>query len=86
MTKDYKDLVTLNIEDIEPLDVTESEKRRVKQYVLGAKSKRKSSMLYRHIAVAAIITIGVVTSTGFAFPTVAFSNPFYEKCDQLFSR
>ncbi|MFJ8264313.1 DUF4179 domain-containing protein [Rummeliibacillus sp. NPDC094406] len=84
MTKNYKDWTGVNVEDIEPVEVSETEKQRVKQYVLGSKSKRKTSTLYRNIVAAAVITIGVVTTTGFAFPSVASQIPFMKNVISYF--
>ena len=69
---DYKKLVDINIDEIEPAEVSEFEKKRVQQYVLGSKKKIK---VYKYIAMAATITIGVTISTGFAVPSLASQIP-----------
>ncbi|AZV43875.1 DUF4179 domain-containing protein [Peribacillus asahii] len=69
---DYKKLVDINIDEIEPVEVSEFEKKRVKQYVLGTKKKIKA---YKYIAVAVTITIGATIATSFAVPSLASQIP-----------
>lgn len=78
MTKSYKDWANLDIESIEPLEVTELEKARIKQFVLGSKKKYKPSKLWRNMAAAAVILVGGTVTMGFAFPTVASQIPFMQ--------
>lgn len=68
----YKKLVDINIDEIEPVEVSEFEKKRVKQYVLGTKKKIK---VYKYIAMAAAITIGTTIATSFAVPSLASHIP-----------
>ena len=69
---DYKKLVDINIDEIEPVEVSEFEKKRVKQHVLGTKKKIK---VYKYIAMTAMITIGATIAAGFAVPSLASQIP-----------
>ncbi|WP_071394819.1 DUF4179 domain-containing protein [Bacillus tuaregi] len=70
---DYKKLLDLNIDKIEPVEISEFEKQRVKQHVLGTKKKKKNG--FRYIAMAATIAIGAAVASGFAVPSFASQIP-----------
>ena len=72
----------LNIDDIEPVEVSSFEKNRVKQYVLG--TKKKSNAL-KYIAMVASISIGVTIATSFAAPSLASQIPFIKNIMTYFS-
>lgn len=69
---DYKKLVDINIDEIEPVEVSGFEKKRVKQYVLGTKKKKN---VYKYMAMAATIIIGAAIASGFAVPSFASQIP-----------
>lgn len=71
--KDYKQFANLNIEEIEPVEVTELEKKRVQHHVLG---KKKKQPVWRKFAIAAVILLGATVTTPFAFPSLASQIPF----------
>lgn len=71
--KDYKQYANLNIEEIEPVEVTELEKKRIKKHVLGTKKKHP---IWRKFAIAAVILLGATVTTPFAFPSLASQIPF----------
>ncbi|MEO4054613.1 DUF4179 domain-containing protein [Solibacillus sp. CAU 1738] len=71
--KDYKQFANLNIEEIEPVEVTELEKKRVQHHVLG---KKKKHPVWRKFAIAAVILLGATVTTPFAFPSLASQIPF----------
>lgn len=76
-----KEWIDLDIDNLELLDVTDIEKARVKQHIL---KKRKKAPIWRNIAVAAIVIVGVTTATGFAFPSIASQIPFMENVISYF--
>lgn len=79
---EYKKLAHLNIDDIEPVEVSEFEKKRVKKHVLGTK---RSPKLFKNIAIATAITIGATVATSFAFPSFASQIPFVQNVISYFN-
>ncbi|MDN4491930.1 DUF4179 domain-containing protein [Ureibacillus aquaedulcis] len=80
MTK--KEWLDLDIDQLELLDVTETEKARVKRHVL---KKRGKTPILRRFAAASSIFIGAAAATGFAFPSLASQLPFMDNVIQFFS-
>ncbi|RDI37256.1 DUF4179 domain-containing protein [Falsibacillus pallidus] len=79
---EVKKLVDISIDDIEPVAVSELEKRRVKQHVLGRKKKRKP---YQGIAAAAVIVIGAGIAGSFAAPSLATQIPIIHNIMSYFT-
>ncbi|MDQ0233488.1 DUF4179 domain-containing protein [Metabacillus malikii] len=78
------DLLNLDIETIEPVDVTPFEKAKLKKHVMQ-NSRKKHMNLWRSLTAAAIITIGCTATAGFAFPSVASQIPFMEHVISYFN-
>ncbi|WP_042476801.1 DUF4179 domain-containing protein [Bacillus ndiopicus] len=70
---DYKQFANLNIDEIEPVAVTELEKKRLQKHVLGHKKKRAA---WRKYAIIAAILFGGTVVTPFTFPSLAAQIPF----------
>ncbi|WP_433747520.1 DUF4179 domain-containing protein [Falsibacillus pallidus] len=79
---EVKKLVDISIDDIEPVEVSELEKRRVKQHVLGRKKRRKP---YQAIAAAAVIVIGAGIAGSFAAPSLATQIPIIQNIMSYFT-
>ncbi|MFC4803315.1 DUF4179 domain-containing protein [Neobacillus sp. GCM10023253] len=71
----YKKLADLNIDEIEPVAVSEIEKKRVKQHVMGVGAKKKIKV-FKYMAVAATIALGAAIGASFAVPSLASQIPF----------
>lgn len=65
--------IQLDVDQIEPVEVTPFEKARIKKQLLGTSIR---SFKWRPLAASAIAAIGVTTVLGFSFPTVAAQIPF----------
>lgn len=70
-----KKWMDLDIDNLDLLEVTDTEKARVKQHIL---KKRKKAPIWRNIAVASIVLLGATVTTGFAFPSFASQIPFMD--------
>lgn len=77
-----KDWMELDIDSLELEEVTELEKKRVKQHVL---QKREKKHIWRNIAVASVMLIGISTAAGYAYPSLASQVPFMDDVIQYFS-
>ncbi|MBD8032961.1 MULTISPECIES: DUF4179 domain-containing protein [Solibacillus] len=83
MKKFYRKLNDLKIEmDIEPMDVDELEKARIKKNVLKGKKKNN---LFRNIAVAASLLLASSFTLSIAFPTYAAKLPIIGSVFELFN-
>lgn len=71
----YKKLADLNIDEIEPVEVSEIEKKRVKRHVMGVGSKKKIKV-FKYMAMAATIALGATIGASFAVPSIASQIPF----------
>ena len=60
--------VNIDSDSLELVEVTEIEKQRVKHYVLN---KDKKPLLWKNIAIIAVLMVVITTVTGFAFPNIA---------------
>ncbi|MEK4090304.1 MULTISPECIES: DUF4179 domain-containing protein [unclassified Viridibacillus] len=76
MTDQYKKWANLNVEDIEPMDVTDIEKARMKQRIINKKIPKIKRPVWRIAAVALMILVGSATTVSFAIPSVASQFPF----------
>ena len=74
MTK-YKEWVDLDIDSIEPVEITSVDKKKVKQHVMKH-SKRRKSPIWRNAAAAVMLLLGGTVTMGVAFPSVASQIPF----------
>lgn len=74
MTK-YKEWAELDIDSIEPVEVSPFDKKKVKQHVIR-QGKRRKSPVWRNAAAAAIVLLGGSVMMGAAFPSVASQIPF----------
>ncbi len=74
MTK-YKEWVELDIDSIEPVEITSVEKKKVKHHVMKH-SKRGKSPIWRNAAAAVMLLLGGTATMGVAFPSVASQIPF----------
>ncbi|MDX8342130.1 DUF4179 domain-containing protein [Rossellomorea sp. YZS02] len=77
-----KEWLELDIDSLELEEVTELEKKRVKQHVL---KKREKKHIWRNIAVASVMLIGISTAAGYAYPSLASQVPFMDDVIQYFS-
>ena len=83
MKKLYKQFAKLNIEmDIQPMEVSELEKERVKRTVMKRKKKNHFS---RNFSVAAAFFIASSITLSFAFPTFAAKLPVIGNIFELFN-
>ncbi|MGE7919588.1 DUF4179 domain-containing protein [Viridibacillus sp. NPDC093762] len=76
MTEQYKKWANLNVEDIEPMDVTDIEKTRMKQRIINKKMPKIKRPVWRIAVVALMILVGSATTVSFAIPSVASQFPF----------
>lgn len=65
------------IDEIEPMEVTDMEKAKVKQHVLKNSTKKKRP-LWQNIAAAAVIFTGGITGASFVSPAFAEQIPFMQ--------
>jgi len=85
MTKSYKEWLDLDVEQIEPIELSVQQKMKLKQKILKKQTPRKRMPKWvRHIAAAAIIGISAVTTINFAFPTLASQIPFMKNIASYF--
>ncbi|KOS66215.1 hypothetical protein AEA09_19280 [Lysinibacillus contaminans] len=84
MTKTHKDWLDLNVDNIEPMDLSTVQKVHLKQTILKKTTKKRMPKWVRHIAAAAIIGISTVTTINFAFPTLASQIPFMKNIISYF--
>jgi len=75
-----KEWIDLDIDNLELLEVTDTEKAQVKQHVL----KKKKIPKWRNMTVAAAVIVGATIATGFAFPSIASQIPFMENVISYF--
>ena len=86
MTKSYKDLLNLDVDSIEPMDVSNAKKTNIKNHILAKGHKKKRFIPLRRLAVAATIGIGAVTAMSLTFPTVASQLPFMDNIIHYFDK
>ena len=79
---DMKEWMNIDIDNLELLEVTDLEKKHVKQHIL---KKRNKVPFWRYAAVAAVVFVGVTTATGFAFPSIASQIPFMDNVISYFT-
>jgi len=85
MTKSYKEWLDLDVDQIEPIELSTQRKMNLKQTILKKRATRKRMPKWvRHIAAAAIIGITMVTSVSIAFPTLALQIPFMKNIASYF--
>ncbi|QUG41662.1 DUF4179 domain-containing protein [Psychrobacillus sp. INOP01] len=83
MKKLYKQFNNLNIEtDLEPMEVSDLEKERVKKNLMKGKKKRHIS---RNFSVAAALLVASSITFSFAFPTIAAKLPIMGDIFELFN-
>lgn len=78
MTNKWDEWSALDIERIEPMEVTDVEKARMKKRVIGNQRGKSVRSIWRNVAAAAIITGTSVATLGIAFPGVAAEIPFMQ--------
>lgn len=71
--KEFESLLRRDIDEFELVEVSELERKRVKNFVLGTKKKKRR--LLRNIVAAALIFVGTSVTVSFAFPTLASQLP-----------
>ncbi|WP_342507399.1 DUF4179 domain-containing protein [Sporosarcina sp. FSL K6-2383] len=76
MTNGYKDWLDLDVDNIEPLELSNAKKTDIKNNILAKSRKKKKFMSLRQLTAAAIIGVSAVTAMSLAFPTVASQLPF----------
>ena len=81
--KSYKDWAHLDIESIEPVEVSAFEKEKVKRHVLKKRPLKKSA-LWRNVAIAAVLTVGGTAAMSFAVPSIASQIPFMKNVISYF--
>ncbi|WP_285398673.1 DUF4179 domain-containing protein [Lysinibacillus sp. fls2-241-R2A-57] len=85
MTKSYKEWLDLDVDQIEPIELSAQQKMKLKQTILKKQTTRKHMPKWvRHIAVAAIIGISMITTVNIAFPTLASQIPFMKNIASYF--
>lgn len=85
MTNQYKKWANLNVEDIEPMDVTDIEKARVKKRIINKKIIKTKQPVWRIVAVALMIFVGSATTVSFAMPSVASQIPLIKNIINYFT-
>lgn len=76
MTNSYKGWLDLDVDNIEPLELSDAKKADIKNNILAKVHKKKNFMSLRRLTAAAIIGVSAVTVMSFTFPTVASQLPF----------
>ncbi|CAM3271751.1 DUF4179 domain-containing protein [Filibacter tadaridae] len=84
MTNSYKDWLDLDIENIEPMNLSDSKKASIKNDILATRKKKKLVRL-RHLLAASIIVVSTVATIGFTFPTLAAQIPFLQNIISYFN-
>ena len=84
MTKTHKDWLDLNVDNIEPMELSTDQKVHLKQTILKKTTKKRTPKWVRHLAAAAIIGVSAVTTISFAFPTLASQIPFMKNIISYF--
>ncbi|MFE3574685.1 DUF4179 domain-containing protein [Lysinibacillus sp. NPDC059133] len=85
MTKSYKEWLDLDVDQIDPIELSAQRKMNLKQTILKKKATRKRMPKWvRHIAAAAIIGISMVTTVSITFPTLASQIPFMKNIASYF--
>lgn len=86
MKNQYKQWANLDVEQVEPMEVTDIEKARIKQRIIGKKVTKRKNYMWRNVAAAALI-IGVsMTTVSFALPAVASQIPFMQDILSYFDK
>lgn len=78
MKQECKDMIDLDIYQIEPKPLSTAQKVNIKNHVLS-RSKVKKPFNVRYVAVAAILSISVVTASFMTIPALANQLPFIQK-------
>jgi len=78
MTNSYKDWLDLDVDTIEPLELSNLKKTNIKNNILAKSRKKNKFMSLRRLTAAAIIGVSAVTAMSFTFPTVASQIPFMQ--------
>lgn len=76
MTKSHKDWLDLNVDNVEPMELSTEQKVHLKQTILKKATKKRTPKWVRHLTAAAIIGVSTITTINFAFPTLASQIPF----------
>ncbi|WP_075619461.1 DUF4179 domain-containing protein [Paenisporosarcina indica] len=86
MTESYKQWLDLDIENIEPMSLTDSRKAEIKHTVLVNSRKKKGFVQLRYLTVAAIVFVSAVTTMSYTFPTFASQIPFMQNVISYFNK
>ncbi|MFS0556265.1 DUF4179 domain-containing protein [Brevibacillus sp. 179-C9.3 HS] len=78
MTHPYKEWINIDVDQIKPLEVTDLEKARMKQRILGTKKQKATLPFLRNAAAAVIITGASLAAVSFAVPSLASQIPFMQ--------
>lgn len=84
MTKSHKDWLDLNVDQLEPMELSTEQKVRLKQTILNKPTKKRTPKWVRHVTAAAIIGVSAVTTINFTFPTLASQIPFMKNISSYF--
>ncbi len=83
-TKNHKDWLDLDVDSIEPMELSPTQKVQLKQTILNKNTKKRTAKWLRNLAAAAIIGVSAVTTINFTFPTLATQIPFMKNIVNYF--
>jgi len=78
MTNSYKGWLNLDVENIEPIELSSSQKANLKHNILKNTAKKKPNTWVRQVTAAAIIGIITILTISFTVPTFASQIPFMQ--------
>ena len=81
--KEFERLLRMDIDEIELVEVSEVERKRVKKFVLG--TKKKKLRMFRNVVAAALVFVGASVTVSFAFPTFASQLPLAKNIMSYFT-
>ncbi|MGE7092437.1 DUF4179 domain-containing protein [Lysinibacillus sp. NPDC048646] len=84
MTKSHKDWLDIDVDAIEPMELSSTQKVQLKQTILSKTKKKRPAKWVRHFTAAAIIGVSAFTTINFAFPTLATQIPFMNNIASYF--
>lgn len=85
MTKGYKEWLDLDVDTIEPLELSDAKKVDIKNNILAKSRKKKKFMSLRQLTAVAIIGISTATAMSITFPTIASQIPFIQNIVSYFN-
>lgn len=81
--KEFESILRMDIDEIELVEVSELERKRVKNFVLGTKKRRRR--MFRNVVAAALVFVGASVTVGFAFPSFASQLPIAKNIMSYFT-